>query len=61
MDIGLDHCEGTLVVHVEGGLGECTEPDCVDLDQFRHGLIVDCTVLAGGCFCTESRELARAS
>jgi hypothetical protein len=61
MDIVFDHCEGTLVVHVEGGLAECTEPDCVDFDQLRHLLLVDCTALSGGCFCTGSRELARVS
>ena len=61
MDSGLDHCQGTLVVHVEGGFAaECTEPECFDLDQLRHAMIVDCTALSGGCACTESRVLARA-
>jgi hypothetical protein len=65
MHSGLDHCQGTLVVHVEGGsTAECTDPDCVDLDQLRHYLIVDCTALSGGCVCTvidEPAVLARAS
>jgi hypothetical protein len=65
MDSGLDQCEGTLVVHVDGGfLLECTDPECVDLDQLRHSLIVDCTALAGGCVCTvidESAVFARVS
>jgi hypothetical protein len=58
----IDQCAGTLVVHAEGGyVAECTDPDCVDLDQLRHTLIVDCTALSGGCSCTESLVLARAS
>jgi hypothetical protein len=61
MDIRLDRCQGTLVVHVEGEFTECTEPDCVDLDQLRHWLIVDCTALSGGCDCIESPALARVS
>jgi hypothetical protein len=49
----LDHCQGTLVVHVEGGLAvECTDQECVELDQLRHTLVVDCTALSGGCVCT---------
>jgi hypothetical protein len=57
----IDQCEGTLVVHLEGGYAaECTEPDCDDLDQLRHDLIVDCAALAGGCACTESLVVARA-
>ena len=62
MDGGPDHCQGTLVVHLEGGFGaECTDPECADLDQFRHALIVDCTALSGGCGCTESLLFARVS
>jgi hypothetical protein len=58
----IDQCAGTLVVHVESGyVAECTDPDCVDLDQLRHTLIVDCTALSGGCSCTESLAIARAS
>lgn len=59
---GLDLCPGTLVVHVDAGFGaECTEPECADLDQLRHVLIVDCTALSGGCECTEALALVRAS
>jgi hypothetical protein len=59
---GLDLCQGTLVVHVDAGFGaECTEPECVDLDQVRHVLTVDCSALSGGCECTESLVIVRAS
>lgn len=61
MDIRLDHCQGTLVVHLEDGFTECTDPECADLDQVRHALIVDCTALSGGCECTEELVLARVS
>jgi hypothetical protein len=58
----IDRCAGTLVVHLDGGYSaECTEPECVDLDELRHTLIVDCTALSGGCSCLESRVIARAS
>jgi hypothetical protein len=45
---GLDHCHGTLVVHVDGAL-ECTEPYCEDTDQVRHGLVIDCGSTVFGC------------
>jgi hypothetical protein len=58
----IDQCEGTLVVHVEGGYAaECTDLDCVDLDQLRHTLVVDCSALSGGCSCLESLVITRAS
>ena len=58
----IDQCEGTLVVHVEGGhTAECTDPECVDLDQLRHTLVVDCAALSGGCWCVETLVAARAS
>ncbi|MEA5365129.1 hypothetical protein VA596_36735 [Amycolatopsis sp., V23-08] len=50
-DAAIDHCHGTLVVHPEGGFAECTDPGCVDGDRLRHGLIVDCQTLGGGCAC----------
>ncbi len=57
----LDHCHGTLVVHVDGG-SDCTEPGCDDLDGVRHTLVVDCgSVLAHGCTCLVTVQLARAS
>lgn len=37
----LDHCHGTLVVHLDGRV-DCTEPDCVDADSARHPLVIDC-------------------
>lgn len=62
MRVIIDQCEGTLVVHLDGGYAaECTEPGCADLDQLRHALIVDCAALAGGCPCTEPQVAARAS
>lgn len=61
MDSGLDLCDGTLVVHVEGEFTECTDPECVELDQLRHTLIVDCTALSGGCDCVEWLAFARVS
>lgn len=52
---GSDHCHGTLIVHVDGMFGrnkiECTQEDCVDRLLARHGFIVDCVDLAGGCGC----------
>ncbi|MGK3201649.1 hypothetical protein [Amycolatopsis sp. MEPSY49] len=50
-DVGIDHCHGTLVVHPEGGFTECTDVACSDGDRVRHGLIVDCQALGGGCGC----------
>ena len=44
-----------LIVHVDGMFGrnkiECTQEDCVDRLLARHGFIVDCVDLAGGCGC----------
>jgi hypothetical protein len=45
---GLDHCHGTLVVHVDGDL-ECTDPGCVDPDRVRHDMVVDCLGTLPGC------------
>ncbi|MEC3981489.1 hypothetical protein [Amycolatopsis sp. H20-H5] len=49
----LDHCHGTLVVHPDGGYAECTDHGCVDTDRVRHGLIIDCATVDGGCDCVE--------
>lgn len=46
----LDHCHGTLIVHLESGL-ECTDDGCVVLDPARHDLIVGCDSLARPCAC----------
>ncbi|WP_181777272.1 hypothetical protein [Amycolatopsis pittospori] len=51
---GLDHCHGTLIVHLEGGFTECGEPGCVDLDFVRHSLTIDCLDVDGGCSCAEA-------
>ncbi|BAD55142.1 hypothetical protein [Nocardia farcinica] len=58
-DTAVDHCHGTLIVHVSR-VEECTEPDCVDLDHARHTFVVDCGDIAGGCACaaTEVRRTA---
>ncbi len=47
---GLDHCHGTVLVHVDGGL-ECTEPDCVDAVLLRHTLVIRCAEVEGECDC----------
>jgi hypothetical protein len=60
---GLDHCHGTLVVH-PGGLVDCTEWGCTDLEPVRHTFAIDCGSLLGGCDCTTTavvEALPRAS
>lgn len=61
--VGLDHCHGTLVVHLDGGFTECSEDGCVDFDFARHTLTIDCFDVDGGCSCAEvsARVLLRAS
>lgn len=51
---GFDHCHGTLVVHFEGGLTECSEDGCADPDFVRHTLTIDCLEVDGGCACAEA-------
>ncbi len=51
-DIATDLCQGTLIVHT-GNILECTEPACIDFDHGRHGFVIDCYDLAGGCSCLE--------
>ncbi|RSM82088.1 hypothetical protein DL991_06325 [Amycolatopsis sp. WAC 01375] len=60
---GLDHCHGTLVVHLDGGFTECGEDGCVDHDFARHTLTIDCFDVDDGCTCAEveARLLLRAS
>ncbi|HEX3778349.1 MAG TPA: hypothetical protein VHX38_01690 [Pseudonocardiaceae bacterium] len=48
---GLDHCHGTLVVHLDGGFAECTDERCADLDTPRHASVIDCASISGGCGC----------
>ncbi|MEV6431036.1 hypothetical protein [Nocardia sp. NPDC051463] len=48
----VDHCHGTLVVHL-ARIAECTDEDCFDLDHARHAFVVDCADIAGGCACTD--------
>ena len=57
---GLDHCHGTVLVHVDGGV-ECTEPDCVDAVLLRHTLVIRCDQVEGGCDCVIYGELGLAS
>lgn len=49
-DSETDHCHGTLIVHT-GNIVECTDDDCIDYQLSRHGFVVDCFDLAGGCGC----------
>ncbi len=51
---GLDHCHGTLVVHLDGGFAECSEDGCVDVGSTRHALTIDCSAVDGGCSCAQA-------
>lgn len=60
-DLGVDVCQGTLVVHVDRTL-ECTEADCDFPDLLTHTFVIDCrTVLGGCCIPDETAEFATAS
>jgi hypothetical protein len=62
-DCGLDvdHCHGTLVVHSDRSL-DCTDVGCDLPDLLRHGFVVDCMAVLGGCCgADETVELAAAS
>lgn len=59
-DGALDHCHGTLVVH-STDIVECTDGECEHWHLVRHSLVVDCSVIAGGCSCAEADLFARAS
>ncbi|MEV0250030.1 hypothetical protein AB0H76_25770 [Nocardia sp. NPDC050712] len=50
----IDHCHGTLVLHL-AQRPECTDENCADPEHARHTFIVDCTDIAGGCACTRGR------
>jgi hypothetical protein len=52
--LGVDHCHGTLIVHVDRTV-ECTAADCELGDLLRHAFIVDCTAMLGGCCAAEDR------
>jgi hypothetical protein len=45
---GIDHCHGTLVIHSDRTV-ECTDAACDLADLLRHALIIDCSVVLGGC------------
>ncbi|EHR59239.1 hypothetical protein [Saccharomonospora cyanea] len=59
---GLDHCHGTVVLHVDGG-ADCTDPGCADVQLLRHTLVIRCEDVESGCGCEGDRygELRRAS
>lgn len=52
----LDHCHGTFVTHLDGGI-DCTE-GCPAPDHGKHELSITCDVIPGGCFCTQIPALA---
>ena len=57
----LDHCHGTLVVHRDRTL-ECTDPACELPELLRHGFIIDCMAVLGGCCVTDdAADLSAAS
>ncbi|MCP2164271.1 hypothetical protein [Goodfellowiella coeruleoviolacea] len=47
---GVDHCHGTLVVHVDGTL-ECTDLECLRAEVVRHELVVVCRQVDDDCAC----------
>lgn len=49
-ETGTDHCHGTLVEHVHGGV-ECTDDACVSVVVERHSLVIECDEILGGCGC----------
>ncbi|EID54048.1 hypothetical protein SacxiDRAFT_1806 [Saccharomonospora xinjiangensis XJ-54] len=62
---GLDHCHGTVVLHIDAECtdAECTDAECTDVQLLRHTLIIRCDDVEGGCGCQAERyeELGRAS
>ena len=44
----LDHCHGTLVVHLDR-TRECTDPACDLPDLLLHTFVIDCRNVSGGC------------
>jgi hypothetical protein len=61
IDLGIDHCHGTLVVHSDR-TAECTDAACELADPLRHALIIDCAAVLGGCCAgEENTDLALAS
>ena len=57
----VDHCHGTLVVHTDRTV-DCTDTTCEFPDLLRHGFVVDCMAVLGGCcMAEEPAELAAAS
>ncbi|WP_327111648.1 hypothetical protein OHB12_26380 [Nocardia sp. NBC_01730] len=56
----IDHCHGTLIVHVNR-IAECTDEECIDLNHARHTFVVDCGALAGSCRCISADVASRPS
>jgi hypothetical protein len=48
----LDHCHGTLIQHPDG-LTDCTDNQCDQLDPARHGWLITCDAIQGGCGCDQ--------
>jgi len=46
--LAVDHCHGTLIVHDDRTV-DCTDAACDLPDLLRHGFIVDCIAVRGGC------------
>jgi hypothetical protein len=60
LDCGLDvdHCHGTLVVHVDR-IVECTYAACELADLLRHAFVIDCAEVLGDCCAArEAADLA---
>ena len=47
-----DHCHGTLVRHADRSV-ECTDVDCWEMGGDRHGFVINCRDLSGGCRCAD--------
>ncbi|HJV15265.1 MAG TPA: hypothetical protein VJ625_15355 [Propionibacteriaceae bacterium] len=57
----IDHCHGTLVVHLDRSL-ECTDAACQLPELLRHKFVIDCMAVLGGCcVADESADLPAAS
>jgi len=48
VELEIDHCHGTLIVHRDRAL-ECTDPACDIPELLRHTFVIDCMAVLGGC------------
>jgi hypothetical protein len=46
----LDHCHGTLVVHLDGVV-ECTDAHCLEMHVALHELVLQCDQVGTPCTC----------